>query len=804
MAGAMVITSRDLLKVAIMHKNHNYIIFFVIVIGGIFGSTMAHAQVIRGRVSDSRTNEPLPAATVQIAGTYQGTITNAQGLYAIAVGELPVDLVVRYIGYRTDTLTVDALTVLEFKLEPVEFEMDQIVITDEDPAVWIMRQVIERKQQWQKKLQTFEAQAYSRGTFSNDTGIVAIQESVATAWWDYKLGLRQQITGIRYTGNLNFEDRAPPGAYSLVNLYSDNINVVGHNLIGVTHPNALDKYNFTLGGTRRVDDEIVYDIDVELKNSTTSGFLGSVSVLDGEFALIEVDLQPGPAFIFPVPFKNVEVSFQQQFSNYGGEIWVPVDLRRNYNFVLTLGPLLSLPPVGLDFVSRFTDYQLNVALPDSVFEGEGSVNIDSSSVASNDMFDRDGTIVPLTPKESIAYASIDSTNVLRDAFAPRGSLGRAINRMDQVEDQRSNALNLFSFATDLGISPVIWYNRVDAFHGGLEFDRQLNDAFKITAQVGLNTGQPDPKWITYKGSAQYEKDWFLDVAYHAENMPTYSSLIRNRLINSVTMLFGQNDYFDYYRREGIAVSAGYQFDWRSAKISGTFLNESHQSLSGEISYDFFMRDELQRLNPLIPEGDLRSVRVDFSFGGRSVLQVFAQRYFRSSVEITLPGSDFSFQRYSVSAGGRINTFLKRRLLKATLDFNLSAGLASDHGRQLPPQRAFILEGGISIFHGGGTLYTRRGLPYIGNSFALGNWEHNFRTLPFEKIGLRSLVNRNLNVIVFGGHAFIRGANPKNNDWVRHNELGVSVSGIGAVLRINLAYRMETRRVYPSLSVARIF
>ena len=146
------------------------------------------AQILRGRVSDAATNEPLPAATVQIAGTYRGTITNNDGMYEIAVDDLPVDIVVRYIGFRTDTLTAHTLTPLEFRLEPVALEMEQLVVTEDDPAIWIMRQVIERKQIWRKQLNTFEAQAYSRYTFSNDSGIVAIVESAATAWWDQDRG----------------------------------------------------------------------------------------------------------------------------------------------------------------------------------------------------------------------------------------------------------------------------------------------------------------------------------------------------------------------------------------------------------------------------------------------------------------------------------------------------------------------------------------------------------------------------------------------------------------------------------------
>ena len=241
------------------------------------------AQILRGRVVDASTNETLPNATVQIAGTYKGTITNLEGVYEIAVDDLPVDLVVRYIGYRTDTLTAHTETPLEFRLQPVAIEMRQMVVTDEDPAVSIMREVIERKAVWQKKLSTFEAQAYSRYTFSNDSGIVAIVESAATAWWDKDRGIREKITGTRNTGNVPFGDEMP-AALTMLNLYDDDVEISGHTLVGVTHPDALDKYVFTLEGMRSVDDVLIYDIAVEPKYRQTSAFVGTVSVMDGIFA----------------------------------------------------------------------------------------------------------------------------------------------------------------------------------------------------------------------------------------------------------------------------------------------------------------------------------------------------------------------------------------------------------------------------------------------------------------------------------------------------------------------------------------
>ncbi|MXY08519.1 MAG: carboxypeptidase-like regulatory domain-containing protein [Rhodothermaceae bacterium] len=767
------------------------------------------AQILRGRVVDASTNETLPNATVQIAGTYRGTITNREGVFEIAVDDLPVDLVVRYIGYRTDTLTAHTETPLEFRLQPVVMEMRQLVVTDEDPAVSIMREVIERKAVWQEKLSTFEAQAYSRYTFSNDSGIVAITESAATAWWDKDRGIREEITGTRSTGNFPGAD-AMPAALTMLNLYDDDVEISGHTLIGVTHPDALDKYVFTLEGMRSVDDVLIYDIAVEPKYRQTSAFVGTVSVMDGVFALIEARLRPGPAFIFPFPIRRYEVTYLQQFSNYGGDIWLPVDLRSNAVVEISFGVLLSFPPIIVDQVSRFTDYQLNIALADSLFEEGWRLRIDSLAVASYEGFQREGVVVPLDPEETIAYASIDSTHSLREAYELQGPLGRALNRRAEMEERRESTDRVFGFFAKYGISPRVWYNRVDDFHGGLgyrkEFSREESDqTFAIEVGAGLSTGQKGAEQFSYDGAVSWEKDWFINVGYRSENTFTYQSGNKNRLTNSSLMLIGQEDYFDYYRRQGMSITGGYRLQAPRGTISATYQHENHSPLTGNTSYDLLGRSEPQRPNPTVMKGEMRTVTIEYTFGRPSVILIDPSKHLAISAEFSMPQSDFVFRRYYLRAGGRVNTFLRRRFIPATLDYGISVGMASEGGRTLPLQRSFIVEGGTTVYHWDGSLHTLRGLPYQGSGIVFGHWEHNFRTLPFELLGLSSMVDRGYNVSIFGGHAFIRGLGVSRHSWRRHNELGLSLSGIIGLARVDFAYHIEEKRfLYPTFGLARLF
>ena len=68
-----------------------------------------------------------------------------------------------------------------------------------------------------------------------------------------------------------------------------------------------------------------------------------------------------------------------------------------------------------------------------------------------------------------------------------------------------------------------------------------------------------------------------------------------------------------------------------------------------------------------------------------------------------------------------------------------------------------------------------------------------------------MVERGYNVSVFGGHAFVRGLGVSRHSWRRHNELGLSLSGIFGLARVDFAYHIEEKRfLYPTFGLARLF
>lgn len=794
---------------------------WMILAGLLFGLPASAQTLVRGTVTDAATGEPLAAANLQIDGTYRGTITNAEGAYALRLETLPATLVVRYIGYETARIAVTAATTmpLDIRVQPVTYQLDEVVVSGEDPAIRIMREVIERKKRWRTALETYRADAYNRFTISNDTGIVSIIETFTDTFWDRERGMKETLKARRETANLELPD-ALPAALFVTNLYDDDVEVGGYELIGVAHPDALRHYDFRLEGTRRLDDQTVYDISVRPKNKLQSAFVGQVAVLDSAFALLEVALRPGAAFIFPPPIERYDVTYRQQFSNFGGDFWLPVDFRADLAIRFKLGALLAFPTFQIDQVSRFTDYAVNTPLPDSLYAQDDYLTVDSVAVASGSRLAQPGSAVPLSAPEQGAYAEIDSTMTLEKAFAPSGLLARFVRTETSRNDDGARvgtSADVGSLAFDL--DPALWYNRVDAVHAGLEATVGLADLVSVRGGAGFSSGLDGSDRWSYQGALRVETgddlEVFAEGGYRAGTALRNPSALYGRLLNGAAVLLGGDDYFDYYRREGFFGEVGARL-WSlplALELTAHYQREDHSPLRRTTSYDLLGTARL-RPNPPVFDGEFDALGAAITLGDDfSPLGLFGRNQLTVRVESGTyrPGSlEFNYTRYDITADVRLPTFFRRRLLPNVLDVRLVAGTSTG---DLPPQRLGLLDGGLGRYTPFGALKTRGGLPYEGDEYAGLLWEHNFRTVPFELLGLGGFVQRGYSLLLFGGHgrtwladdnvATLPGFAPAVPDGF-HHELGLSLSGLFGFLRADLAFRLDAPGVTVGVAAARIF
>src|SRR5690606_410936 len=117
------------------------------------GTTVKAQERISGRVQDAETGQPLASVHVTVEGSGQGTITNDEGRFTMAVPELPVTLQARHIGYVTGRISVPERTdtPILITLAPAVLELDELFVTGDEFGDNIMRKVIEEKQKWRAR-----------------------------------------------------------------------------------------------------------------------------------------------------------------------------------------------------------------------------------------------------------------------------------------------------------------------------------------------------------------------------------------------------------------------------------------------------------------------------------------------------------------------------------------------------------------------------------------------------------------------------------------------------------------------------
>lgn len=76
---------------------------------GLLTFTQVEAQILEGFVYDESTKQALPGANVYWQGTNIGTTTDSDGAFEVKLSHpLPKNLIVRYIGYRSDTIAIQS------------------------------------------------------------------------------------------------------------------------------------------------------------------------------------------------------------------------------------------------------------------------------------------------------------------------------------------------------------------------------------------------------------------------------------------------------------------------------------------------------------------------------------------------------------------------------------------------------------------------------------------------------------------------------------------------------------------------
>ncbi len=765
-----------------------------------FPAISQETYTLHGRVIDEQTRQPLPSANIRIEGTSRGTVSNREGEYQLPVRRGSHTIIVSFIGYRSDTTNITVPNLLEHHVSLIStpIVMPEVVITDEDPAIEIIRRSIENKPKWRGKLESFIGNTFARDKLIVDREINTISEAYSDVYWHRDHGMREIVTQRRQSANLPEEFQLARMG-EIVNFNDDEIELAGFTFVGVTAPDALRYYDYKLTGIRTMDDLEIYDIQVIPKTRLQPLFKGYISIADETYAVVEVDLRPNEAFHMPV-IRQLHAYYQQQYRLYGDRFWMPSNFRFEAGFTFALTGF-RIVDFGYEKSAVIYDYEINTELHDTIFAAAESFTVADEAATFDSTFWADHNILPLTPDEERAYDRIDS--LVTHGGDRRGRAGRIESVMKPFEylDGR--------------------FNRVEGFYLGGKIN--LNDLTRHARLFGsLGYGFSDETWKYSAGTVLYPKK-SRTFGAGAEIFRRTGTIPREQHFGlfavTAAALFDKNDYLDYYLADGwrsfieFNILSGPQYHRQVTRIELGYTDEKHRSMENNTDFSIFSRSGAFRQNPVVNEGRLRGLTFHIQHKPSSTFFMIPARFkWEVSLEHTSPsftGSDFDFSRLFGTLQGRVNTMYRRHALSPVLSYFIAGGFTTG---DVPVQRFFELHSDLSGLATVGTLRGVRVKEFAGEAFVQLSLEHNFRRIPFLALGVPFLYEMGLEFIMHASVARSWASDPiapgsryqprATFGW--YTEFGIGLGKIFELLRIDMTWRtLEPRGFHITFGISEL-
>ncbi len=258
--------------------------------------------IIRGRVLDESSRNPLPFATVAIYGKSLGITTNSDGLFTMKLTDELVEdyLSVSYIGYKSHKIPVklfiqDKLDVL---MEVDHIAIEEVMIHYYDPLT-IIESARNRINKNFSNKPVYMLNFYREGVMRSNRfinyseALFQVYKSPHTRIFErdqVKLLQSRNISNTDRTDTLVLKIRA--GIRSSLDL--DFIK----NIPDFLNEEYMHEYDFTYDGIVAIDGKLSYAVAFEQKKNITEPFYTGVIYIDLEsFAFLGADFEVHPKFI---------------------------------------------------------------------------------------------------------------------------------------------------------------------------------------------------------------------------------------------------------------------------------------------------------------------------------------------------------------------------------------------------------------------------------------------------------------------------------------------------------------------------
>ncbi len=714
---------------------------------------------ITGLVFNDETKEPISYVNIRIAGTSRGTSSNLEGKFTLTVQNSKTKLILTVVGFKRKELEVkDFKNEVKIGLtpEPIQF-MEIVVGTEEDPAYRIVREAIKRKDQNRAGLNSLEYDLFSKDIFLSAGKVAMVSEKFSTGYYQSNKPEKIITHSVHISENekknaLTFDQNILDKMY--VDFTDDTLSIIGNKVFLPLARNAFDWYDYKLLEVKQSGSVHECYIEVIPKSKIQPLLKGKIVIEDSTYSLKNVELKNNDGLRFPY-VNDLKIEFIQnrdRFNNY----WLPTYFKVESGLKLSFAGLIGTDAISMNQVSMFTNYKLNQPIPDSIYSLYSTVKADTSknkkikyikaNLLSRTQIDSLRPI-PLTGAELKAYKELDSTKTVVTQIKFTGVFGGLARDAVNNDQDNSSKSEFFKYVGKLFSVLSFRDNRVDGILFGAHYNNYLLDnSFRYKAKLGYAFGRKNFEWNTNVFFSP--KDLFIDNV----ELELFDEAVQWQMLNpypdwlnGANVLLGFNDQFNYYRSRNFSVGFGKYF---GSKILSNvkFIFDKQESLP-ELKYNsIFNTNRIVRSNPIIAEGNNNRISFNIRIGKNpNEYQPIASNGLIAQFDLSNPflGSDFNYKRLRFISQIITKTLYEELFSSPYFLLGIEGGFVlGDFG----PQHILTPNTTLNVYS---PFLSFKGLSpyeYSGDKMIAVHAEHNWRSVPYQALGLTFLTDLNIDFI----------------------------------------------------------
>ena len=336
-----------------------------------FCMVLGQQTVISGKVTDSRTGDPIPFANIVVNGTTSGTNTDFSGYYQLTLSDPADSITASYLGYEPRTKSITAGTqVINFQLsENVQNLEEMVFVAEENPAFAILRNVVRNKKTNDKRsLSAYQYESYTKIEIDLDNLTdrfrkrrlvkkvkqvidsvdqiagedgeailpLFISESISEFYFRGKPELKKEFIKKTKISGVGIEDgtlvsQVIGSTFQEYNFYQNWLKIWNKEFVSPIADGWKGYYDVFLMDSLTIGGHFCYRIDIYPKRSGDLAFNGSLWITKEGFAIKQVDL-----WVDRVTNLNFieKLRIQQELEPSEAGPWIPIRTRVLTDFQL--------------------------------------------------------------------------------------------------------------------------------------------------------------------------------------------------------------------------------------------------------------------------------------------------------------------------------------------------------------------------------------------------------------------------------------------------------------------------------------